>query len=112
MHKAIRIISFCVFIIFIKERLASVRLAKIIIKDAIACAIKYLIAVSVERGVNLIIRRGISLIKLISSPSQQVNHELAEHATTVPVTKVVKNAIWYDLIKIKKKEGCTLICGV
>lgn len=64
------------------------RLEKIIIRDAIAWAKKYLIAVSVERGFNLLIRRGISLIKLISSPSQQTNQELAEQAIKVPNIKV------------------------
>lgn len=86
--KAIRIISFCPPTRLVKEALLLARLVKIIIKEAIAWAKKYLIAVSVERGVNLIIKRGINLIKLISSPSQQVNHELAEQATTVPTTKV------------------------
>ena len=77
-----------------------------------AWAKKYLIAVSVERGVNLRTSRGTSLIKLISRPSQQVNHELAEQATTVPVIRVKKKASWYIFIKIKKKEVCTLIGGV
>jgi len=49
-----------------------------------AWAMKYLMAVSVERGFNLITNRGISLIKLISKPSQQVNHEPEEQAIIVP----------------------------
>lgn len=57
---------------------------KIIIKEAKAWAIKYLIAVSEEQGFKLIIRRGIKLIKLISSPSQHVNHEEEEEARKVP----------------------------
>lgn len=98
--------------VLVDASILSVSLAKIIIREAIACAKKYLIAVSVERGVNLEIKRGINLIRLISSPSQQVNHELAEQATTVPEIRVKKNTIWYIFIKIKKKEVITLIDGV
>jgi hypothetical protein len=90
----------------------SVNLEKMIVRDAIACAKKYLIAVSLERGVNLIIKSGISLIKLISRPNQQVNQELAEQAIVVPITRVTKKDTWYIFIKIKKKETYTLIGGV
>lgn len=58
---------------------------KIIKTDAIAWAIKYLIAVSEERGFNWEIIIGISLIKLISNPIQQVNHEEEEQAKRVPI---------------------------
>jgi hypothetical protein len=92
MHRAIRIISFWWAIVLFSIDIISVRLAKIIIKEAIAWAIKYLIAVSVERGVSLLISRGISLIRLISNPNQQVNHELAEQATMVPNIKNEKKA--------------------
>jgi hypothetical protein len=37
-------------------------------------------------------KSGINLIKLISSPNQQVNHELAEQAIVVPTIKVKKKA--------------------
>lgn len=69
-------------------------LVKINIIDAIACTIKYLIAVSVDRGVNLIINKGIRLIRLISSPNHLVYQVLAEQAKIVPIIKVEKKTIW------------------
>jgi len=63
---------------------------KIIKIDAKAWAIKYLIEVSVEYGLILLIRRGINLIKLISSPNQHKNHEDEEHAIKVPINKQIK----------------------
>jgi hypothetical protein len=92
MHRAVIIISLAFLVKYKKVTPLPPKLEKIIIMDAIAWAIKYLIAVSVERGVNLMIKRGIKLIKLISSPIQQVNHELAEQAITVPAISVVKKA--------------------
>jgi len=111
-QRAIKIISFWMLIILVSVLALVISLVKIIIKEAIAWAKKYLIAVSVERGVNLTTNKGISLIKLISKPSQQVNHELAEQAIVVPITKVNKKDTWYIFIKIKKKEIYTLIDGV
>lgn len=55
--------------------------------EAIAWGIKYLIADSVELNLNLKRIRGITLIKLISSPSQVTSHDLEEHATTVPMIR-------------------------
>ena len=90
----------------------SISLVKISIREAIAWTIKYLMAVSVDRGVNLMISKGIRLIRLISKPSHLVYQVLAEHASRVPVIKVEKNTIWYALFNIKKKEVKTLINGV
>lgn len=59
--------------------------------EPIAWGRKYLMHASVE-GVLILIRiRGIILIKLISSPSQAINQELAEKAIIVPTTKNIKN---------------------
>lgn len=69
-------------------------LEKIKIREAIACTRKYLIAVSVDKGFNLIIIRGIILIKLISSPSQHVNQFEALIAITEPTIKVTINTNW------------------
>lgn len=63
-------------------------LEKTRINEAIACTRKYLIAVSVVAGVNLIIIRGIILIKLISRPNHDVNQFDALTAIMVPITKV------------------------
>lgn len=63
---------------------------KIIIIEARAWAIKYLIADSEANGFNWVTRRGIRLIKLISNPNQAVNHEEEEQAINVPKNKVVK----------------------
>jgi hypothetical protein len=63
---------------------------KIIKIEAKACAIKYLIEVSVVYGLILLIRRGINLIKLISNPSQQRNHDEEEHAIKVPKNSLIK----------------------
>lgn len=73
---------------------------------------KYLIEASVRGLFNLISIRGIILIILISSPNQAVNQELEETATAVPNKRVTKNKHWCDLIKIKKKGGCTLMSRV
>jgi hypothetical protein len=61
--------------------------------EAIAWGIKYLIADSVELKFNLNRIRGITLIKLISSPNQVINQLLEEQAITVPVTKNVTKII-------------------
>jgi len=51
---------------------------------------KYLILASVDEGLILLIRRGIILIRLISRPNQQENHDEEEVAIRVPVTRVIK----------------------
>ena len=68
-----------------------------------AWTIKYLIAASVKLNINLLRIRGIILIKLISSPNKQVNHEFAEIATVVPINKKFKN-IKLNNLNNKKKE--------
>jgi len=71
--------------------------------EAIAWTIKYLIAASVKLNINLLRIRGIILIKLISNPSQQVNHEFADTAIIVPINKKFKN-IRLNSLNNKKKE--------
>src|SRR5207245_7991811 len=72
------------------EKILSQTLEKIITREAMACTKKYLIAVSVEEGFNFTTSNGIILIRLISSPSQHVNHLEAIIATNLPIIKVVK----------------------
>lgn len=72
--------------------------------EASAWARKYLIAASVKFGLNLFSIRGIILIRLISSASQAVNHEFAEIATKVLVTRIERNRVWKFFKNIKKKE--------
>ena len=68
------------------------QVAEINITDAIACGRKYLMAASVDLKFNSLSIRGIKLIKLISRPTQHVNHELADTATAVPeIRKRIKN---------------------
>jgi hypothetical protein len=67
------------------------REVKMIIREAIAWVRKYLIAASVVGGFNLLRRRGINLIRLISRPSQAVNHEEEDTVKMVPAIKLVKN---------------------
>ena len=50
-------------------------------------------AVSVVLKLSLLRIRGIRLIRLISSPSQHVTHELDEHAITVPVINRMLNMV-------------------
>lgn len=57
---------------------------KIIITEAKAWLIKYLILVSEDRGFILLIIKGTNLIRLISKPSQHENHEDDEIAIIVP----------------------------
>lgn len=68
--------------------------------DANAWARKYLIAASVMRAVELISIRGIILIKLISKPSQHVNHEFEEIAIRDPKNRREENRIWKFLMNI------------
>jgi len=55
--------------------------------DPMAWAKKYLIAASEVILSNLMTIRGISIIKLISKPNQDKNHELEEQAKIVPSIK-------------------------
>jgi len=57
--------------------------------DPMAWAKKYLIAASEVILSNLMTIRGINIIKLISKPSQDKNHELEEQARIVPSIKKV-----------------------
>jgi len=52
--------------------------------------IKYLILDSVVDGVDLVIRMGIILIKLISRPSQHENQDEEEAAIIVPDIRVIR----------------------
>jgi len=52
--------------------------------DAMAWAMKYLMAVSVDWGFILFTMMGIKLIRLISNPNQQINQEEEEVAIKVP----------------------------
>jgi hypothetical protein len=74
------------------------------IVDARAWTRKYLRQASVRFLLILLSMMGAMLIRLISSPIQLVNHELALIAISEPRIKVVINKYRYDLINIKKKE--------
>lgn len=77
---------------------------EIINKEAIAWAMKYLIALSVREVLILIIIMGVIIIKLISRPNQAVNQVFEEIATIEPVIIHKINIIWLDLINIIKKD--------
>lgn len=64
------------------------------IKDAIACLKKYLIDASVELELNLLIIRGIIIIRFNSSPSQLINQDDEEIAIIVPNISKKINVIW------------------
>ncbi len=49
-------------------------------------------------------KRGIILIKFISSPNHLMNQEFEDTATIVPVIVKIKNTIWKFFKNIKKKE--------
>jgi hypothetical protein len=68
-------------------------LIKIITVEAITWTRKYLIAISIELGLILLIRSGRKLIKLISRPIHAINHEEEEIAKIVPVNSPVRK-IW------------------
>ena len=91
---AIKITGFIIELKFIAMLRGSAEAKKIKNTEAIACTRKYLMAASVVELFRLLKIKGINLIKLISSPSQQVNQELAETAITVPSTKKIKKVIW------------------
>jgi len=79
----------------------STQVEAIKITEAMACVRKYLIADSVDLKSNSLRIRGINLIKLISSPSQHINHELADTAIIVPL---IRKKSWYLFKNIKKEE--------
>lgn len=56
--------------------------------------------------------RGINDNKLISSPIQAPNQELAEIVIIVLIIKIKKNIIFDELLKIKKKRIKTFMSGV
>jgi len=78
--------------------------AEIITTEETAWIIKYLMAESEERNEFFIIRTGIILIRLISIPSQIVNHEEAEIETTVPAIAAVKKEYKKFKFNIKKEK--------
>ena len=91
----------CLISIKLLELLKKIKDADIIIIiDARAWVIKYLILASEEDGLILLIIRGISLIRLISKPNQHENHEEDEIAIKVPVIKVDVYKLFLRLIKI------------
>jgi len=85
--------------------------AKIIKREAIAWAIKYLIVDSVEWGVILKISSGMRLIRLISNPSHAVNQDGEEHAIIVPVPRPIKYTLFLIVLN-NKKSGKIHIKGV
>ena len=80
-------------------------------EEANACVRKYFNEASVD--INLLsLIRGIKDNKLISKPIQAPNQELAEIEISVPIIKIMKNIIFDELLKIKKKRIRTFINGV
>lgn len=92
--KEIIIIMFIEFTIIVDEVNKSIDEKKINIIEAIAWIKKYLIDISVDSLVNLNKIIGIILIKLISKPNQQINHELEEIAIIVPRKRKIIKMIW------------------
>lgn len=88
--RIIKIIKFKFKLIKLEDLVKSSITTEIKIIEAIACGIKYLIADSVELKFSLKRIRGITLIKLISNPSQVINQDLEEHAKIVPA---IRNAV-------------------
>lgn len=80
-------------------------------EEANAWVKKYFNEASVD--INLLsLIRGIKDNKLISKPIQAPNQELAEIEIRVPTIKILKNTIFDELLKIKKKRIRTFINGV
>ena len=77
-------------------------------EEAKAWVKKYLIEASVD--INLLsLIRGIKANKLISNPIQALTQELAEIEIKVPKIRILKNIIFDELLKIKKKRIRTFI---
>jgi len=82
----------------------SIKVIRIIITEAIAWLRKYLMALSLDFWLDLIIRMGMNLIRLISNPIQARSHEEEEQARKVPEITPLKKINWNVLIRIKKRE--------
>lgn len=80
--------------------------------EANAWVKKYFKDASVEVKLLLSLSRGIKDNKLISSPIQAPNQELDVTVIIVPIIIIVKNKIFEELLKIKKKRIITFINGV
>lgn len=82
------------------------------VAEARACVRKYFKDASLENEFRDVDIRGINDSKLISSPIQAPNHELAEVVIKVPLIKVIRNKNLVGLLNIRKKKGKTSISGV
>ena len=82
--------------------------------DAIAWIKKYFNEASVDIRLFLLLSliKGIKDNKLISNPIQAPNQEFDEIVIIVPVIKIIRNKIFAELLKIKKKRIKTFISGV
>jgi len=80
--------------------------------EAKAWVKKYFKEDSVDFKLLLSLIRGIKDNRLISKPIQAPNQELEVTVINVPVIIIVKNKIFEELLKIKKKRIITFISGV
>jgi len=80
--------------------------------EAKAWVKKYFKEDSVDFKLFLSLIRGIKDNKLISKPIQAPNQELEVTVIIVPVIITIKNKIFEELFKIKKKRIKTFISGV
>lgn len=80
--------------------------------EAKAWVKKYFKEDSVDFKLLLSLIRGIKDNKLISKPIQAPNQELDVTVINVPIIIIVKNKIFEELLKIKKKRSITFISGV
>lgn len=81
-------------------------------EEARAWVRKYFSAASVDIKLFLAVIRGINASKLISNPIQALSHEVDDTDKIVPLIIIVKNMIFDELLKIKKKRIITFIDGV
>lgn len=82
------------------------------IDEANACVRKYFRAASEGIRFLLAVIRGIKASRLISNPIHALNHEFEDTAIRDPLTTIVINIIFDELLNIKKKRTITFINGV
>lgn len=82
------------------------------VAEARAWVKKYFKEASLENKFREVDIRGIKDNRLISSPIQAPNQELADTVINVPLIKVIINRNFVGLLNIRRKKGKTSISGV